>query len=89
MGLTPVTQGYPLKKKKFIEAMENGDRNHREKPSAFLAYEHHISSSSIQRILKRNNYRSCKKSTKAGFTEDMQKARLDFCLAPQHWTLED
>jgi hypothetical protein len=36
-----------------------------------------------------DGFRGVKESTKPGLTEDMKKARLGFCKAHEHWTIED
>jgi hypothetical protein len=56
------------------------DRNERKKCSARLNYEHEISSIIILRVLKRNEFRSCKSIMKSDFNAVMMKARLQFCL---------
>jgi hypothetical protein len=56
------------------------DRNEREKCSARLSYEHEISSITILRVLKRNEFRSCKSIMKLDLNAVMMKARLQFCL---------
>jgi hypothetical protein len=56
------------------------DRNGREKCSARLNYEHGVSSITILRVLKRNEFRSCKSIMKPGLNAVMMKARLQFCL---------
>jgi KaiC/GvpD/RAD55 family RecA-like ATPase len=56
------------------------DRNEREKCFARLSYEHEISSITILRVLKRNEFRSCKSIMKLDLNAIMMKARLQFCL---------
>lgn len=65
------------------------DRNGREKSSEVLAYESGISTSSTLRILHKNGFGSVKPTRKPGLNREQRKARLEFCLAHQHWTLED
>jgi hypothetical protein len=40
-------------------------------------------------MLKENGFQTVKESTKPGLTEEMKKARLEFCKAYEYWTLED
>jgi hypothetical protein len=56
------------------------DRHEREKTSTFLRYEHEVSSNTILRVLKRNEFRSCKSTMKFELNAAMMKARLQFCL---------
>jgi transposase len=76
--------GRSFKITSVIEAVivENvqADRHEREKTSAFLKYEHEVSSDTILRVLKRNDFRSCKSTMKLGLDAAMMKARLQFCL---------
>ncbi len=65
------------------------DRHGREKTSAFLRYEHGVSSDTILRVLKRNGFRSCKSTMKPGLDAAMMKARLQFCLRYKDWIIED
>ena len=65
------------------------DRDGREKTSFMLAAEQGISSTTILRILKRNNFRPCKTIKKSSLTEAMMEARYQFALRYQHWTIED
>ena len=48
-----------------------------------------VSSATAYRMLKKNGFRSVKESVKPGLTEEMKKARLQFCKDHEHWTLED
>ena len=48
-----------------------------------------VSPSTVYRILKDNNYSSCKQTVKPGLTLDMKKARYDWCKAHEHWEIED
>ena len=43
-----------------------------------------LSASSVYRILRNNNYSSCKQTMKPGLTLDIKKKRLDWCLAYKH-----
>jgi hypothetical protein len=63
-----------------ILANVRADRNGREKCSARLDYEHGVSSITILRVLKRNEFRSCKSIMKPDLNAVMMKARLQFCL---------
>jgi hypothetical protein len=65
------------------------DRNEREKCSARLDYEHEVSSTTILRVLKRNEFRPCKSTMKPGLDAAMMKARLQFCLRHKDWTIDD
>jgi hypothetical protein len=65
------------------------NRNDREKCSAFLKYEHEVSSHTILRVLKRNEFRSCKSIMKFDLNAIMMKARLQFCLRHKNWTIDD
>jgi hypothetical protein len=56
------------------------DRNERKKCFTRLSYEHEISSIIILRVLKRNEFRSCKSIMKLDLNAVMMKARLQFCL---------
>jgi hypothetical protein len=56
------------------------DRHGRKQTSTFLRYEHEVSSNIILRVLKRNDFRSCKSTMKFGLDAAMMKARLQFCL---------
>jgi transposase len=65
------------------------DRAGREKSSEVLAYECGISYSSAVRILHKHGLNSVKPTRKPGLNPIQRKARLEFCLQHQHWTLED
>jgi hypothetical protein len=65
------------------------DRNEREKCFARLNYEHGVSSITILRVLKRNEFRSCKSIMKLGLNAVMMKARLQFCLRRKNWIIDD
>jgi hypothetical protein len=66
--------------KQVIVNNVRADRNEREKCFAYLNYEHEISSIIILRVLKRNEFRSCKSIMKSDLNAVMMKARLQFCL---------
>jgi transposase len=70
-------------------ASVRSDKAGREKSSEYLAYEQGISASSAQRILRKHGYNPVKPTRKPGLTKAMRKARLEFALAHEHWTLED
>jgi hypothetical protein len=72
-----------------ILANVRADRNGREKCSARLDYEHGISSTTILRVLKRNEFRPCKSIMKPGLNAVMMKARLQFCLRHKDWIIDD
>lgn len=61
----------------------------REQSAEVLAYLNGISGSSVLRILHKEGLSSVKPTRKPGLTKAQQAARLLFCLAHQHWTLED
>jgi len=65
------------------------DRAGREKAVEYLAYEAGISRSSAYRILKKHGFRNVKPTWKPGLSGLARDRRLAFCLAHQHWTLED
>ena len=65
------------------------DRSGREKSSEVLAYEHGISASSVQRILKRRGFHAVKPTRKPGLNKAQRRSRLEFCLRHKDWTLED
>lgn len=65
------------------------DRAGREKSSDVLAYETGISRSSALRILHRYGLNSVKPTRKPGLTKAQRLARLEWCKAHQHWSLED
>ena len=65
------------------------NRADREKSSEVLAYEQGISCRSALRILKKYGLHSVKPTTKPGLTEAMKRARLEWCLAYEYWTLKD
>jgi hypothetical protein len=73
-----------LKITSIIEAVivknVQADKHEREKTSTFLKYEHKVSSNTILRVLKRNDFRSCKSTMKFELDAVMMKARLQFCL---------
>lgn len=56
------------------------DRDGREKSSYTLAAEQGISSTTILRVLKRNNFRPYKTTKKPSLTEAMMEARYQFAL---------
>ena len=78
----------PQVEEAVIQAIRK-DRDGREKTSFMLAAEQGISSSSVLRLLKRNNFRPCKTTKKPSLTEAMMEARYQFALRYQHWTIED
>ena len=70
-------------------AAVRSNRVGREKSSEVLAFEQDISYSSALRILHKNGLNNIKPTTKPGITAAMRKARYEWCLAHQDWTLED
>ena len=48
-----------------------------------------VSPSTVHRVLKRRNYRSCKPTTKPGLTAENKLTRLKWCKDHADWTLED
>lgn len=50
---------------------------------------HKISPTSLQRVLKKYNFRPCKQTRKPALDERMMELRLNFCLKYKDWTLED
>ena len=64
------------------------DRNGREKPAAYIAYETNISPSTVLRVLRSKKYRNVKPTEKPGLTAAMREARLQFALRYKDWTLE-
>jgi hypothetical protein len=65
------------------------DKNERKKCFARLSYEHEISSITILRVLKRNEFRSCKSIMKLDLNAIMMKTRLQFCLRHKNWIIDD
>jgi len=61
----------------------------REKSSEVLAFECGISPRSALRILHKYGLNNVKPTRKPGLNPIQRKARLQFCLLHQHWTLED
>jgi hypothetical protein len=77
----------------IIEAMimknVQTNKHERKKTSTFLRYEHEMSSNIIFRVLKRNEFRSCKSTMKLELNAIMMKARLQFCLRYKNWIIEN
>ena len=70
------------------------DRYGREKSCADLAGDLsklgvNISAETVRRILKKRGFRKTKPTRKPGLTPAMKKARLEWALERQHWTIED
>jgi len=66
------------------------DRYGREKNCTEIASEmSNISGITVWRILRAAGFKKTKPTRKPGLTEEMKKARLDFALRHEHWTLED
>ena len=72
----------------IMEAIRR-DRYGRKKTSAMLGAEQGLSSTTVLRILYRNNFRSCKTTKKPSLTEAMKEARYQFALRYKDWTIED
>jgi Transposase len=48
-----------------------------------------VSPRTCYRVLKAEGYNTCKQTVKPGLIEQMKKERLAWCLAHEHWELED
>ena len=72
-----------------ILAAVRKDRYGREKTSFMLAAEQGISVITVLKVLKKNNFRSCKTSKKPALTEAMMEARYQFALRYRDWIIED
>jgi hypothetical protein len=72
----------------LLKSVQN-NRAGREKSSEVLAYEQGISYSSALRILHKYGLTNIKPTTKPGLSQAMRKARYEWALAHQSWTLED
>ena len=72
-----------------ILAAVRKDRYGHEKTSFMLAAEQGISFTTVLRILKPNNFRSCKTTKKPSLTEAMMEARYQFALRYEDWTVKD
>ena len=89
--------GRPRKQEAIHEATVEKvrrDRYGREKSCADIAgdlslYGHDVSSTTVWRVLKAAGYKKTKPTRKPELTKKMRQDRLDWCLAHQHWTLED
>jgi transposase len=89
--------GRPSKQSKNEEQILNivrRDRYGREKSCADIAGDLslsgvEISATTIWRVLHAAGFHKTKPTRKPGLTARMKKERLDWCLARQHWTLED
>jgi hypothetical protein len=73
--------------KAVIEFLER-DLSTSEASAEVIAYNTNISTSSVLRILKEKKYDKLKSVTKPGLNIEMREARLHFCLAHEHWTLD-
>jgi hypothetical protein len=56
------------------------DKHDRKKTIDTLRYEHDVASSTILRMFRRNDFRSCKTTMKFELNAIMMKTRLQFCL---------
>ena len=72
----------------ILEAVRK-DRYGRKKTSFMLAAEQGISSTTILRVLHRNNFRSYKTTKKPSLTESIKEARYQFALRYKDWTIKD
>lgn len=86
--------GRPLKQidhKDTVVQKVRADRYGREKTCAYISTElgNTISPMTVWRILRAAGMKKTKPTRKPGLSERMRRERLDFCLAHQHWTLED
>jgi transposase len=73
-----------------IVAKIRRDRYGREKTCAQITAEMgNISVMTVWRILRTAGFKKTKPTRKPGLSEAMKKARLEFALRYQHWTLED
>jgi hypothetical protein len=50
---------------------------------------HEIAPRTVWKVLRQAGYSQCKLTIKPGLNKDNIKKRLDWCLAHEHWTLED
>jgi hypothetical protein len=64
-----------------VEAKVTTDRYGREKSAEVIAAEVGLSTSTVRTILKKAGYKKTKPTRKPGLTEEMKKARLEFCRA--------
>ena len=90
--------GRPLKQttkaQDLITIKVRRDRYGREKTCADIAGELSlegidISATSIWRVLRKAGFKKTKPTRKPGLTKKMKKARLDWCLEHQYWSLDD
>ena len=65
------------------------DRYGREKSTQQLALDTNISTKTVWRILKSQNFHKTKPTCKPSLSAQMKKDRLEFCLHYKDWTLED
>jgi transposase len=64
-----------------VEAKVRRDRYGREKSAEVIAAEVGLSKTTVEAILKKAGYKKTKPTRKPGLTEEMKKARLEFCRA--------
>ena len=64
-----------------VEAKVTRDRYGREKSAEAIAAEVGLCPSTVRIILKKAGYKKTKLIRKPGLTEEMKKARLEFCRA--------
>jgi hypothetical protein len=73
---------------KIVLEFVERDLSTSEASAEVIAYNTNISTSLALRILKENKYGKFKPVIKSGLSIEMREARLYFCLAHEHWTLE-
>ena len=63
-----------------MEAKVTRDRYGREKSAEVITAEVGLSINTVRRVLRKAGYKKTKPTRKPGLTEEMKKARLEFCL---------
>jgi transposase len=76
------------KRQEILDAVGR-DRYGREKTCQMIADEMGLSGMTVWRVLRRAGLKKTKPTRKPGLTKKMKEARLAWCLAHEHWTLED
>src|SRR6266480_644763 len=64
-----------------VEVKVTRDRYGREKSAEVIGTEVGLSANTVRRVLRKAGYKKTKPTRKPGLTEEMKKARLEFCLA--------
>lgn len=72
-----------------VLSIVRSDRSGREKSTEVLGYETGMNKCSAHRILHKHGLKYVKPTTKPGLTPQMERARYEWALAHQHWTLND